>query len=889
MPILVSTENLSLWHAHSIPISPSAGQILRFDATGHTQSRSFSLAFPTLIREQSSSTPSRRVLCEAGTANQLCFSILLENTNQNSWRFILQSPSQTPLITGQSHTFAPNRSPFNKLAYLSLAFERHPTQPSLSTLTLASCFPDSLNGSATLTSSTSVGSLTFPGQPTNLSIGAHRTTIAPQTAHMRGLFILWAMLASQMNDQLIIDGQRTPQGAPSLNLHDLFVRTTPSPHIDLAGPPSRFPQAVFLAMNHSCSGRLWNSSVDIRPNTTRSAVALFDLGAESFANYWNRASEGGAFQGDINHVNPYQAAGLLTLPPPVRTSLDIGITAPFTTVGPIGTPGLKARAFAAAALGTPLPQNQQINVLFAGNSRAITAGAPADLILDSGTRIPRQLFSTYFEAGIASLSALWNGALVGCSNLPIPTGQYTVGTTLPETQPDSPEPLFGPDCSLHRPRCTDLNANRVVPVRIATERLVDTTYSRTWVGSRYATPVAGSQARFQGNAAPRLLKVGYAYRLLCRPELGMPTSEGLEFGFYILRNPLASTFTFSKCHAPDQGAPTSRTLASVLVTSDLDQNNVARARILAFSPPQFSSDREQAALGYFTIDNRQGLIGNIHLGQWIELTDLNNIRKDISAIASIDNSNPAECRIYFEGALKNDVFVNFDHVHWLIGPKPRYRRISISFTPSETTEFRGVQLNIPTWTPGIGLAMLGCHFKNPTRPGIIVGQAARSGCGYAYQLARFFNSNTSRKSPAKIKGSPFEEMVRLLAPDLLICCTADQGDSISFRDVARETMRDYIRAWRRGIPKIESVLYSTGPEFENEQAREYSEDAKASFHVAYRQAAQDLAIPHTSLYYDLQQGTGAINAHLTGEITESRTHPSTSFDVQRIVRQLASL
>lgn len=889
MPILVSESDSNLWYARNIPISPNAARTLRFDSIGYDQNESFSVALAILIREPSSDSDFRRVVFELGTANDLCFSILLENSNQNLWRFILQSSAQTPLLIGQTHTFAPSASPFNKYAYLSLSFERNPNQASLSTLRLASCFPDSLNANATLTSSTPIGSTPFPGLPNNFSIGAHHTTIASQNAHMRGLFILWAMRATQMSNQLIVNGQPTVQGTPTVNLRDVFLAPQDLSRIDLAGPPSRYPQAIFLAVNHSCSGRLWNGFADLRPGITTPSVSLFDKGAASFNTYWNRASGGGSFLGNINHVNPYQAAGIVSLPPPVNKDLAPGVTAPFTNDGPIGTPGPKARAFAAAALGTTPLENQQIRVLFAANSRGVTAGAPADLILDSGTRIPRQLFSTYSEAGIASFTPLWEGALVGHSNLPIPTGLYSYQAAVPEGDVDSPEPLFGPDCSLHRPRCTDLNANRVVAVRIATDKLIDTTYSRTWIGSRYATAVAGAAARFQGNSSPRQLKVGYAYRLLCRPELGMPTSEGLEFGFYVLRNPLASTFTYSKCHAPDQGAPNSGIFSSSLVTSDLDQGNVARARVMAYSPPQFINDREQSALGYFVIDNRAGLIGNTHLGQWIELSTISNARKDISAIASIDNSIPAECRIYFEGALKNDVLVNFDHVHWLLTPKSRYRKISMYFNPSETSQFRGVQLNIPTWTPGIGLTMLGCHFRNATRPGIIAGQAARSGCGYAYQLARFFNSNTGRKAPAKFFGSPFEEMVTLLAPDVLVCCTADQGDSISFADESRYTMRNYIRAWRKAIPKLESLFYSTGPEFTNEQAFDYREDAKASFHVIYRQAAQDLDIPHTSLYYDLQQGTGALNAHLTGEITESRTHPSTSYDVQRIARQIASL
>jgi hypothetical protein len=208
----------------------------------------------------------------------------------------------------------------------------------------------------------------------------------------------------------------------------------------------------------------------------------------------------------------------------------------------------------------------------------------------------------------------------------------------------------------------------------------------------------------------------------------------------------------------------------------------------------------------------------------------------------------------------------------------------VSFAPNEIGGWRGMSIGVLPGTMGAGADMLGVHVRNTNRPGVIAGQAARSGCGFAYQDARYFYSVTP-----SLGSSPFQEMVSLIKPNVLILCTADQGDTVSFADVARETMIRFVRRWTAADGLIEPVLYSTGPEFFNEGAGDYSEDAKACFHVVYAQAAADLGVPHLSVYYDLTAGTGCMNSHLTGENTESRTHPSTCCDVQRMVRQLKIL
>jgi hypothetical protein len=690
-----------------------------------------------------------------------------------------------------------------------------------------------------------------------------------------------------MDGRLIGDGHPTTLGAPTADLKPLIfpVGSDGQTLTDFCGAATAYPQAVFLAANHSCSGRMWNGSLDCRPGTTTPACALFDPAAGSFGAYWNR-SGGGTFTGVIHHINPYAHALLPRVPGPVNLALQPGITEPFSNQGPIGTPTEQISRFYHAAAGAT--NAGQVHVLFAANSRGVTAGGPAPIQLSDGTFVGRRLLCTYPEMGLASIPALWNGGLVGMSNLPLPTGLATLSSLEDETGHDEPEPLFGMDCERERPRCWNLATNATVAVTDATQRMTDMSYSRAWFGSRTATQVAGVAARFHGNGAPRMLRNGFAYRLLIRPEAGLPASDELESGLYVLRNPRGSSFWIRTESAHSQAGASAAEGPQLLVTSDLDKRNVESQRVISYSPPVMSDDMTVVSDGWVTILNRAGLIGLGHVGQWLEITNQNLELRELVCISGIDNSDPDNCRVFFQGVLRNPLEPSFDIAHWLRTPSPRYRKITMLLSPGQDDHWRGVTTGVSGWSTGNGLVMLGAHFRNTSRPGIIAGQAARSGAGFAYQFARAFTKITP-----SLGTSPFDEMAQLLAPDVLICCTADQGDTVSFPDVARNNVRRYASAWHSAAAGIGRdlgiILYSTGPEFAGEIQGNYREDAKACFHVAYRQAAADVGAVHTSAYYDLINGAGCMNAHLTGEVTESRTHPSTAADVSRILLQLSEI
>jgi hypothetical protein len=871
MPILITNADASQQSVTGIPISAPVGRLLRFDAAGWADgAESMSLVLPILV-EEPGDTASEKVVFEAASGAQLAFTLLYETDGATYWRFVWRLAQGQLRVNGGNIGF----NPAGKVCAVALSYQKHPQTAGDSRLRLCT-FVEGMP--ETNYAEAYIGNAPLYDAPSSLNIGCVLTPLPPADANMRGTFVLWVMRAAAMNGELIADGRTLDFAVASLNVRNLIF---PTPGItDFCGVPARLPAGLVYAINHSCSGRPWNGYYDCRPGKTASACAVFDPSAHDFSHFWNRCSLA-TVAGSITHVNPYIRAGVAVLPPPVNTSIQEGVTAPFTNVGPIGEPGEAAQRFVNASKGE---FSGQLHVLFTGNSRAVFAGAPAELRLDDGTWTGRTLFSTYFEAGIASLAPLWRGGLVGMSNVPIPSGLQGTAASAAETSNGDPEQLFGADCSIGSPLCRFVTTQAAVPVRTATSRLVNTTYSRTWGGSRQATSVAGEANRFRGNGAPRSVNRGYEYRVLVQPELGMPVNEGLEVGFYILRNPRGSSYAYRKEAASAQSAPDTLNAPSVYVMSDTESGNITSSVIASARTPFFDSDTQIATDGFIDVTHAPNALTPNHIGQWLEITTSTGARKDISCITNVTRLSATASRVSYEGALQNTPIVGSDVAYWLTVPAPRYRRIAVTFAPNEAPGWRGLSIAVRLGAIGSGADLLGLHFRNTSRPGVIAGQIARSGCGFSYQQPRYFHATNATSQP-----SPFAEMVQLLAPDLLICCTADQGDTISFPDLARFALTAYVERWTRAKPMLECVLYSTGPEFTAENVFNFTEDAKASFHVVYRQAAQDLAVPHLSLYYDTAAGTGCMNAHLTGEITESRTHPSTSTDVQRMVAQLEAL
>jgi hypothetical protein len=870
MSLRIREKSPSRQRVTGVKVSPATAALLRCDAAGWAdQGESFSFVLPVVVNEPGNE-PVQAVVFEMTSADtKLVHSLVYESDGESYWRFAWHVGDSQPKVVGTDIGF----NPTGKVCAVALSYQRASRDSASSKFRLCTYVPGM---AATGCAEALAAGTRTPGMIASIGIGHSLTNISP--ANMLGCFVLWVLRSSAMSGLLVVDGRTLDEGVGSVNVRSLMFNEEGSP--DFCGCAAAFPAAVLFAINHSASGRMWNGYQDLRPGKTTTACAAFDRNALEFPRYWNRCDPG-VFTGVIEHVNPYQAAGITHLPRPSKISLQPGVTAPFSNVGPLGSVGPQAARLIDAADGAP---RGQLNVVFAANSRGVTAYGPAELQLESGVFTGRTLLCTYPEAGIASLTALWEGGLVGMSNLPVPTGLYTYGADETEAATDAAEPLFGADCALIRPRCRDLATNTPVAVKVATTKLVSTSYSRVWGGSRYASSVAGVTARYRGNGAPRSVSVGFEYRLLIRPEIGMPASEGLEVGCYVLRNPLASTCMIRRESASSQSGDGTRVEPFEEIKSDLDNNNVSSAVVLVFNPPIFEGDLKIVSDGWVVINNTNGAMTQGHVGQWLELSTSTNARRDITCIKRVDDTSPAACRVYVEGTIKNVPVTGSDRVHWLTSPSNRYRDLTVSFAPNEVGGWRGLSIGVSPGTEGLGVDMLGVHFRNTSRAGVIAGQTARSGCGFAYQDARYFYSAT----PA-LGTSPFQEMVSMIKPDLLILCTADQGDTVSFADVARETMTRFARRWTAANRLIEPVLYSTGPELFNEGAGDYAEDAKACFHVVYAQAAADLGAPHLSVYYDLSAGTGCMNSHLTGENTESRTHPSTCRDVQRMIRQLKIL
>lgn len=877
MPLLITESNSSLQRVAGVALSAGAAARLRIDSNGWSAGTgSYSLVVPCIIDEPLPFV-GERVVLEVTSGQRVVFALCCRDDGTGSRIMAWHIAGQEPLL-------APAPDASTRVTAVAFTYERHPTDPLASIISLWVAAPTlAVMGRDVRT----VGPASLPAAPWALGLGHHRLESSATTANLRGCALVFGLDAALMGGRLAGDGTPTPLGSATADLTGLIfpVGNDGQRLPDLCGAATAFAQATFLAANHSCSGRLWNGSHDCRPGTTTPVCALFDKTAPTFGAFWNRAG-GGLVTGVVLHVNPYEHAGLARVPGPVNRTVEEGITAPFTNQGPVGLPDERMARMVRAAAGDA--RAGQVHVVFAANSRGITSGGPAAIHLSDGLRLTRRLYCTYPEMGLASIAALWNGRLVGMSNLPLPTGLASVPPLESESGHDEPEPLFGMDCEAERPLCWNLATNQTVSVASATLRMSGSSYSRAWFGTRSAPPLGGIAARFQGNGSPRLLRNGFAYRLLVRPEAGLPSNEAIEVGFHVLRHPRASSFWIRSEWAHSQKGPALGAGPQLMVTSDLDRRNVASQRIISYSPPVMENDTTVLGDGWITIMNRAGLIGPSHVGQWLEITDQNLGLRDLVCIRGIDNDNPDECRVFHQGMLRTAPEIPFDVAHWLKVPAPRYRKLTLELAPGEADHWRGVAIGVSGWASGAGLVLLGAHFRNPVRPGIVAGHAARSGAGFSYQYARACTAATP-----SLGTSPFDEMVQLLAPDVLICCTADQGDSISTVDGARQSVGAYAGAWQRAAAAAGNamgiILYSTGPEFAGESLGNYREDAKASFHMAYRQAAADLGAVHASLYYDLTNGAGCMNSHLTGENTESRTHPSTAFDVARIFDQVGQL
>ena len=866
MTVVLTSENPATQKITGITTSATQGAFLRIDATGFAGADSFSLSVNILVNEPGTA-PAQKVVWENTDSANLTMALVYETDGATYWRFSWSVGDAQPLVTGPNIGFNPN----GMVVAVALSYQK------LGSAAVSKCRVATYTRgmAATGLASALVGTMAMAGVPIRWGIGRNQATVSSiPTSNMRGPFVLYMFRASLMAGSFLGDGS-TFDGAASVDIKNLVF---PSSEItDFAGCATAYPAAMTVAINHTSGGRCWNGSADIRPGKSTANVAVFDVNAGSFALYFNRVS-GSTHTGTIFHVNPYALAGLSKLPPPTRLTVDSGITVPFSNVGPIGNARDELKHFKAASIGSAFKQQR---VLFSSNSRGVTAGSPAEVMLSDGTFTGRTLFSSFPESGIMSIPGFYNGGVIGGVNVPPPTGLYNYGAAGAEVA-ELAEPLWGPDCNTTRPLCRDITGAVSVPTYTATTRLVGTTYSRVWGNSRYATTVSGGGARFQGNGAPRSVNVGYSYRVLVRPESSLPVTEGLEVGFFVLNNPLASPISFRKeaAASAQNGADTIGGVHSNTF-SELDLGNVSNFTVVSHTAPTFSSDTTVTSNGYIVVDNTSGAITANHVGQWLEMTTSVGARKDIGCIAAVDSSVPSACKVYYEGGLQNTPIAG-DIAYVMTSPRARFTQALVNFAANEASGWRGIDIKCAPGSTGLGIAILGMFFRNTSRNGVIVGPLARSGCGYLYQNARYFHS----KAPSgAITTSPFEEMLANIDPDLMIITTADQGDNTSFADNARDSVKSFCNRFINSPTAPEVVLYSTGAEFNNEVGGDKSEDGKVSYHMAYRQAAQDLNIPHLSCYYDLYYGTGCMNAHFTGEVTESRTHPSTGRDVFRILEQ----
>lgn len=675
-----------------------------------------------------------------------------------------------------------------------------------------------------------------------------------------------------------VAGNATVQAASLARVDDLFRLCLQS--VDTS-PPTSAGTTLRSIANWGAYANAFQNGTDQRATAAiSSGVTVFDRQTSVYTAY---APTGGSFLAAGSHVSALSLGGAKGGQP----SRIIGSDAsPATSLGtaPVAAPvGKNLQAVIQAASGaTP---NRQVRLGVTANSRAITGGTQnavrlSDLSAVSG----RTLIANFVDQGLICQKNLWNnGRIVGMGNMPVPTRQLSVSSGSTEgSGTNAAEYIWGADCASNNILCNNYTAAPDVDgtsavasdVWTATTRLLNTSASWLWGGTRTATTVSGSADRYRGNGNPRLVKPGYSYRIMIRPENGLPVTEGLTVGFYVANTPNMSNIKYRKVqtagtqNGADELAASWTTIGTYAAPTSLT--------ISAHTAPTYGASDLKTANGSFTVNDTGPLLGAFVVGDLVELTDAGGVSlNDFGVIAAVSGRGTSSCVITYEGHFAGTVTPASTKAAFRSVATGYYRKVEVTFTANEVASGKWRGIEIRAGGSGNGITLNCLYFHNTSRGGIIPSGVARSGAGYYYQSMRYF-----RTVHATSGKSPFVEMCQMIDLDALCIMTADQGTA---SHAYGSNYVSWANAFKAAIPSLEIMFAATGPEFTNEAGQIYSEQdvgtgypyPKTNHAAALEWAGRQINVPVVGWWYSPDKCGNVWSRQATpNDVCRDATHPT---------------
>lgn len=705
--------------------------------------------------------------------------------------------------------------------------------------------------------------------PTLACIGGFVTSEGSFSANPLGIFI-----PAILSGVFIVDGS-SQDGVTTVSLATLATNK------GLAGPIAynSFASCVWAA--NYAAGAYNSTNEDARAGKTLLAggdasgnLCVLDTGSGTFPNY-HQQPRGSTITGTILSVNPY-LYGTMAYPPPTDVT--------------VGTDSLPATALTLAASGrrgrnlTKLANwinngtgSGQLRVGLFGNSRAVFSAQYA-LRLSDGTYPGRTMATNFSDMGIVGQAGLWNNGRIIGGLFPVPTCQWSGTNAL--------EGAYGPDCSAALPRCLSAVPAAVNPSAVFTSLVDSTLGSRFGLASRTATqvPTNGADANnYRGTGCGVRLGVGCTYRIMIRPELGLPVTDGLEVKLHFLNYPASSTVSARKVVGASQSATEDSSdvaAAPGIGSASLYAPPTAKS-ITAVSAASLTSQIAHTSYGSVTVNDVDNGFSTLAAGDMMQLSTsagASSTYNEAWIVRTVTGKGTATCVITYEWLPRQAPIIG-DKVTYCKG-SDLLHVATASFAANEVAAGKWRGIEVVAGGTGDGVILWGIEFRNTTRDGVFVVPVGRSGCGAWIQAARWPRVEDSGGVSLN------ERIFSLFDLDVFVATTADQGTASGHYVESYDTLIDYVQA---DAPDTEIVLYATGPEWTGENTlSKVDVGDKYDYTAAMQYAAAAAEVPMTAFLFG--RYISAFGRLMTGDdVTESPTHPSCVLDVTLLGLQIDGL
>ncbi len=715
------------------------------------------------------------------------------------------------------------------------------------------------------THSTTVGIFTGSSStaPTHAALSNH-VHFASGNRNMRGIVIPAIM------DIAVWDGTSPVDSIPTISVGTLAAGGILG-HVAYNG----FANAIW-ACNYGAPARVAAQDAREGKALTTGNMYWHDVNIASLGNYHQYAL-GCAVTGTIYSVNPYDY-GSAALPSPTDTTVGSdALPATSLTLAASGSRGGSLSSLATwitSGTGTG-----QLRVGFFGNSRAVYP-YQWPLQLSDLTYPGRSLPSNLTDMGIVGQDGLWNNGRIIGMEVPTPTCNWT-GT-------DQLEGAYGCDCSAGLLRTKNGAGSVVNPSTVLTPMTSTTLGTRHTMTARAANtpPSSGSgvaNAYGAGNAV-RLTK-NCTYRVMIRPEAGLPVADPIEVKLLVLNYPASSTIAAAKKVIGAGQNDAEDSSSSIGVVPGLGASSAsappAAKSITAVSAASLTSQVAHTSYGSVTVDDTDNGFSTLAAGDLVQLSNSGGTSSGYNEAwiaRTVTGKGTSTCVISYEWLPVQAPIVG-DKVTYIKAGEV-LQEITATFAAGEAgvNKWRGVEVTAAN--DGDGLIIYGISFRNTTRDGVYAVAVGRTGCGAWIQAARWPRiADAGGLSLAERHFSRWDL-------DAIVLTTADQGTASGHYVASYDTLIDYVQA---DSPGTEIVVYSTGPEWQGESTLskvDYGD--KFDWAAAMQHAAASAGVPHTAFLFS--RYISAFGRTTTGDdTTEGPVHPGTVLDLKFLGEQLALL